>query len=35
VDKSKIDASYHSGVLELRLPKIGQAQGKRIPVITN
>jgi HSP20 family molecular chaperone IbpA len=27
-----IDARYHSGVLELRLPKSEEAQAKRIPV---
>jgi HSP20 family protein len=35
VEESKINARYHSGVLELHLPKTEQAQGKRIPVITN
>jgi HSP20 family protein len=28
----KIDASYHSGVLELHLPKSEESQAKRIPV---
>ena len=32
VDQAKIDASYHSGVLDIRLPKTQQARGKRIPV---
>lgn len=32
VDEQKIDARYHSGVLEIHLPKTEQAQGKRIPV---
>jgi len=32
VDEEKIDARYHSGVLELHLPKTGEARGKRIEV---
>jgi HSP20 family protein len=28
----KIDASYHSGVLEVHLPKSEECQAKRIPV---
>ncbi len=32
VDEEKIDARYHSGVLELHLPKTEQVQGKRIEV---
>ncbi len=31
-DQDKIDASYHSGVLELHLPKQAGAQSKRIEV---
>ncbi len=32
VDEEKIDARYHSGVLELHLPKTEEARGKRIEV---
>jgi HSP20 family protein len=32
VDEQKIDARYHSGVLEVHLPRSEQAQGKRITV---
>jgi HSP20 family protein len=32
VDSQKIDARYHSGVLELHLPKTEEARGKRIEV---
>lgn len=32
VDEEKIDARYHSGVLEVHLPKTEEAQGKRIEV---
>jgi HSP20 family protein len=32
VDQEKIEARYHSGVLEVHLPKNEKAQGKRIPV---
>jgi HSP20 family protein len=32
VDEEKIEARYHSGVLELHLPKSAQVQGKRIEV---
>lgn len=32
VDTERIDARYHSGVLELHLPKSEQARGKRIEV---
>lgn len=32
VDEEKVEARYHSGVLELHLPKTEQAQGKRIEV---
>ena len=32
VDEEKIEARYHSGVLELHLPKTEQGQGKRIEV---
>ena len=32
VDQDKIDARYHSGVLEVHLPKTEQARGKRIEV---
>jgi HSP20 family protein len=32
VDEEKIEARYHSGVLELHLPKTDEAQGKRIEV---
>ncbi len=35
VAEDKIDARYHSGVLEVHLPKTEQAKGKRIPVNTN
>jgi HSP20 family molecular chaperone IbpA len=34
-DDEKIDARYHSGVLEIHLAKSEQARGKRIPVNTN
>jgi HSP20 family protein len=32
VDKDRIEARYHSGVLEVHLPKTEQAKGKRITV---
>lgn len=32
VDSQKIDAKYHSGVLEVHLPKTEEAKGKRIAV---
>ena len=32
VDEDKIGARYHSGVLEVHLPKTAEAQGKRIEV---
>lgn len=32
VDTENLSARYHSGVLELRLPKKAEARGKRIPV---
>ncbi|RMF41902.1 MAG: Hsp20/alpha crystallin family protein [Planctomycetota bacterium] len=32
IDESHIEANYHSGVLELRVPKSQEAQGKRIEV---
>ena len=32
VDDQNIDARYHSGVLEVHLPKTEAAKGKRIPV---
>lgn len=35
VEGEKIDASYHSGVLEIHLPKSEVIQGKRIPVKAN
>jgi len=35
VDDQKIDARYHSGVLEIRMPKTEQAKGKRVPVQVN
>ncbi|MHB8864868.1 MAG: Hsp20/alpha crystallin family protein [Pirellulaceae bacterium] len=35
VDCDNIDASYHSGVLNVRLPKTEQAQAKRIPVTSH
>jgi HSP20 family molecular chaperone IbpA len=31
-DEEKIDARYHSGVLEVHLPKSAEAEGKRIEV---
>jgi len=34
VDESQIEARYHSGVLEVHLPKTEQARGKRIEVQT-
>ena len=34
-DQDNLDARYHSGVLEVHLPKTEQARGKRIPVTTN
>lgn len=35
VDREKIDAKYHSGVLEIHLPKTADAKSKRIPVNPN
>jgi HSP20 family protein len=35
VDEAGIDARYHQGVLEIRLPKTDEARGKRIAVNTN
>lgn len=32
VDEQRIDARYHSGILELHLPKTEEAKGKRIEV---
>lgn len=32
VDDQQIEARYHSGVLELRLPKTEEAKGRRVPV---
>lgn len=32
VDSERISAEYHSGILEIHLPKSGDAQHKRIPV---
>ena len=32
VDDANIEARYHSGMLEIRLPKRPEARGKRIPV---
>jgi HSP20 family protein len=32
VDANKVEAHYHNGVLELRLPKMEQAQWKKIEV---
>lgn len=32
LDRNKIEASYRNGVLEVRLPKTPEAQGKRIEV---
>jgi len=32
VDEEKVDARYHSGILEVHLPKTERAMGKRIPV---
>ena len=34
-DEEKIEARYHSGVLEIHLPKTEEARGKRIPVNAN
>jgi HSP20 family protein len=31
-DRSKVEASYRNGVLEVRVPKTAEAQGKRIEV---
>lgn len=35
IEQDRIDARYHSGVLEIHLPKAEQAQGKRIEVKAN
>jgi HSP20 family protein len=32
VDADRIEATYHNGVLELRMPKTEEARAKRIPV---
>jgi len=32
IDRNKIEAGYHNGVLEVRVPKTPEAQGKRIEV---
>jgi len=32
IDPNKIEASYHNGVLEVRVPKTAEAMGKRIEV---
>lgn len=34
-DVDRLEAKYHSGVLEIHLPKTEQAKGRRIPVKTN
>jgi HSP20 family protein len=35
VDSSKTKASFKDGVLEIRLPKVGEAKTKEIPIDTN
>lgn len=35
VDDDNIEASYHNGILTLRLPKAEEAKPRRIPVQTN
>ena len=32
IDKDKVDATYHSGVLTVTMPKTAAAKGKKIPV---
>jgi len=32
IDRDKVEASYRNGVLEVRVPKTAEAQGKRIEV---
>jgi len=32
IDRNKVEASYRNGVLEVRVPKTAEAQGKRIEV---
>jgi len=32
IDKDKVEAKYHNGVLTVRLPKTPEAKGRRVPV---
>jgi HSP20 family protein len=32
IDRDKVEAKYHNGVLTVRLPKTSEAKGRRVPV---
>jgi HSP20 family protein len=32
IDKDKVEAHYHNGVLTITLPKTPEAKGRRVPV---
>jgi HSP20 family protein len=32
IDRDKVEAKYHNGVLTVRLPKTPEAKGWRVPV---